>query len=158
MRALRVQDGISAAALEFAILTASRTNEVLRTRWAEIDLAQRLWTLPADRMKAAREHRVPLSAAALAILRAMNHIGQGEYVFPSSRNKGPLSNMALLSVLKRMGRADLTVHGFRSTFRDWVSEATDTPREVAEMALAHSMEAPLRRPTVGETYWRNGGH
>ncbi len=149
MATLRCQDGVAAAALEFAILTAARTSEVIGAQWSEIDLARRLWIVPAERMKAGNEHRVPIAAAAIKVLRDMQHLREGNSVFPNTRTKGPLSNMALLSVLKRMGRSDLTTHGFRSTFRDWAAEVTDAPREVAEMALAHAVgnavEAAYRR-------------
>src|SRR5205085_2345848 len=114
-------------------------------------LEAKLWTIPADRMKAGKEHRVPLSAAALAVLRAMSahEAYGGEFVFPGGRPGKPLSNMAMLKLLARMGRDDLTAHGFRSSFRDWAAERTHFPREVAEMALAHSLgdkvEAAYRR-------------
>jgi integrase len=147
--ALRTFDGIAARALEFAILTTARTGEVIRARWDEIDMAERLWTIPADRMKAGREHRVPLSDAALAIVEAMASIRQGEYVFAGQQAGRPLSNMALLMTLRRMKRADLTAHGFRSTFSDWCAEQTNFPGEVREMALAHAVgnkvEAAYRR-------------
>lgn len=147
---LQARDGVSARALEFGILTAARTGEVLGARWSEIDLAAKLWTIPGERMKAGNEHRVPLTDRCVEILEAMP--SAGELVFPGPR--GQLSNMALLSVLARMGRDDITVHGFRSTFRDWASEATDHPREVAEMALAHTIgskvEAAYRRGDLFE--------
>jgi integrase len=146
---LRARDSIAARALEFAILTCGRTGEVLGAKWSEFDLDQRLWVVPADRMKAAREHRVPLSKPALAIVEKMDAIRSGEFVFPGQAQGRPLSNMALLMQLRRMARADLTVHGFRSTFRDWVSEATNFPSEAAELALAHvvanAVEAAYRR-------------
>lgn len=143
MRDVRAMPGASALALEIIILTAARTSEVLNARWAEFDLDAALWTVPADRMKAHKEHRVPLSDAAVAALRrALADAEESEYLFPS-RKGAPLSNMACLKLLERMGRADLTVHGFRSTFRDWCSEATDYPRDVAEMALAHTIESKV---------------
>ncbi len=135
------QGGIAALALRFAILTAARTGEVIGARWAEIDWGNALWTVPAERMKAGREHRVPLSDAALAVLRDMARLRQpipGAFVFPGARADKPLSNMALAMLLRRMARDDLTVHGFRSTFRQWCAEATNTPRELAEAALAHT--------------------
>lgn len=148
MAQLRTRDGVSARALEFCILTAVRTGEVLGARWSEIDLAAKLWTIPGERMKAGAEHRVPLTDRCIEIL---GEPGEG-LVFPGPR--GQLSNMALLSVLARMGRDDITVHGFRSTFRDWAAEATDHPREVAEMALAHTIgnkvEAAYRRGDLFE--------
>lgn len=139
MVALRAAQGAGARAMELIILTATRTSEVLNAKWAEFDLDAGLWVIPKERMKSFKEHRVPLSAAALALLdKAKAESTGGEYVFPGK--KGALSNMACLQTLKRMGRADLTVHGFRSTFRDWISEATSYPRDVAEMALAHAIE------------------
>jgi len=135
---LRECDGIAARALEFAILTAARTNEVIGTRWDEIDFAAKVWTVPESRMKAYREHRVPLSDAALAILQAMRSLRQNEYVFAGDR-RSVLSNMALLMTLRRMGRGDVTAHGFRSTFRTWAAERTGFPREVVEAALAHAI-------------------
>ena len=133
---LRDQEGIAARALEFAILTAARTGEVIGARWSEMDLLDRTWALPAGRMKAGREHRVPLSTRALTILEEMQAHRHAEdaFVFPGARLSKPLSNMAFLMLLRRMGRGDLTVHGFRSTFRDWAAERTNFPAEVAEMA------------------------
>ncbi len=131
---LRAQPGVAARALEFTILTASRTGEVIGARWDEIE--GDVWTVPANRMKSSREHRVALSPAALTILGAMRATAKGELVFPGRRRGSPLSNKALGVVLERLGR-DETVHGFRSTFRDWCGERTNFPREVAEMALAH---------------------
>jgi integrase len=149
MAELRKQEGVAARAFEFGILTAARTGEVIGAQWAEIDLEARLWTLPAERMKAGREHRVPLSEPALAILTAMREVREGGFVFPGGRARQPLSNMAFLMLLRRMGRGDLTAHGFRSTFSDWCSERTNFPAEVREMALAHivndKVEAAYRR-------------
>jgi integrase len=149
MTALRVQDGTAARALEFAILTAGRTSEVIGARWEEFDLEAGVWTVPGERMKAGKEHRVPLSGAALAVIQMMHAHRQGRYVFPGDREGKPLSNMALLMVLRRMNRGDLTAHGFRSTFRDWAAECTSFPREVCELALAHAIgdrvEAAYRR-------------
>lgn len=138
---LREQEGIAARALEFAILTAARTGEVIGARWEEMDLLDKTWTLPAARMKAGREHRVPLSGRALAILEEMQAYRHPEeaFVFTGGKNGRPLSNMAFLMLLRRMGRGDLTAHGFRSTFRDWCAERTNFPTEVAEMALAHTV-------------------
>jgi integrase len=149
--ALRQQEGIAARALEFLILTAARTGEVIGARWSEFDLAEKLWTVPADRMKASKEHRVPLSPAAVAIIEAMKsaRVDNHDFIFPGGKRGKPLSNMAMLKLLTRMGRGDLTAHGFRSTFRDWAAERTSYPREVAEMALAHAVgdkvEAAYRR-------------
>lgn len=154
MAALRQQEGTSARALEFAILTAARTGEVLGAKWDEFDMDKKLWTIPADRMKAGKEHRVPLSDAAVAILEAMEKAGKGEYVFPGAKPKRPLSNMAFLMLLRRMKRPGLTAHGFRSTFRDWAAERTHYPAEVVEMALAHvvgdKVEAAYRRGDLFE--------
>jgi integrase len=128
--------GLSARALEFTILTAARTNETISARWTEIDLKGKLWTVPAERMKAERDHRVPLSDAAIAILKALPH--EGDQIFPGGTRSAPhMSNMAMLVLLSRMGRDDLTVHGFRSTFKDWARECTNYPNEVSEAALAH---------------------
>jgi integrase len=146
---LRSQEGIASRALEFLILTATRTGEVIGARWDEVDLGEKIWVVPAARMKAGREHRVPLSAAAVAILEEMKRICESDFVFPGGKRGKPLSNMAMLAVLKRMERADLTTHGFRSSFRDWAAERTNFPRDVAEMALAHTIgdkvEAAYRR-------------
>ena len=148
---LRAREGIAARALEFAILTAARTGEVIGARSNEIDLEKALWTVPAARMKAGREHRVPLSPRALEIAKAQP---DGLFLFAGGKDKQGLSDMALLEVLRRMGRDGLTVHGFRSTFRDWASERTSYPREVCEMALAHAIsdkvEAAYRRGDLFE--------
>jgi integrase len=146
---LRRQDGVGARALEFAILTAARTGEVRGARWHEIDLPEKLWTVPAERMKAGEEHRVPLLQRAIEILDEMQAVRQGELVFPGRKVGRPLSHQAMLRALRAMGRADLTAHGFRSTFRDWAAETTNFPREVCEAALAHAVankaEAAYRR-------------
>lgn len=153
MTALRAQEGTAARALEFTILTACRTAEVIGATPAEFDLQKALWVIPAARMKAGREHRVPLSPRALEIAREQLKL-DGTYAFPGQKEKQPLSNMAMLALLARMKRADLTVHGFRSSFRDWASEQTNYPREVAEMALAHAVsdqvEAAYRRGDLFE--------
>jgi integrase len=149
LAALTAQDSVGAKALEFTILTAVRTGEVIGARWSEFDLDAKLWTIPAARMKAKREHRVPLSTRALKILESMALGRKSEFAFPGARKGMPLSNMAMLATLERMGRGDITVHGFRSSFRDWASECTNSPHEVAEMALAHAIknkaEASYRR-------------
>jgi integrase len=149
MAELRQQEGVAARALEFAILTAARTGEVIGARRDEINMVERLWAIPGERMKAGKEHRVPLSAAALAIIETMSAIRSGDFVFPGGQLGRPLSNMALLMALRRMARDNLTAHGFRSTFRDWAAERTNFPSEVAEMALAHvvgdKVEAAYRR-------------
>jgi integrase len=154
MAALQGREGTATRALEFAIFTAARTGEVLAALWDEIDFQAKVWTIPADRMKAGREHRVPLSRAAIALLDKMQSARQGEFVFPGDRRGKPLSNMSMLMVLRRMGRDDLTTHGLRSTFRDWTAECTNFPREVAEAALAHvlgdKVEAAYRRGDLFE--------
>lgn len=135
--ALHALNGVSALALEFAILTAARSGEVLGAQWSEIDVEARVWTVPAGRMKAAREHRVPLSQRAVEILQGLAETKIGSFIFPGAKPEKPLSVMALAMVLRRTGAGAFTVHGFRSAFRDWVGERTDVPREVAEAALAH---------------------
>lgn len=151
MRDLRSQDSTGARALEFTILTAGRTGEVIGARPAEIDVGKAVWIVPAERMKAGREHRVPLCPRALEIAKAQF---DGDWLFPGMKEGQPLSNMAMLAVLERMERTELTVHGFRSTFRDWASEQTNYPREVCEMALAHAIgdkaEAAYRRGDLFE--------
>jgi integrase len=143
MADLAKQAGTAALALRFAILTAARTGEVIGARWSEIDMDAATWTVPAERMKAGREHRVPLTDTALAVLRLMlparPAVGDG-YVFPGQKKDAGLSNMSMTAVLKRMDRGDLTVHGFRSTFRQWAGECTTVAREVAEAALAHALK------------------
>ena len=138
MAELRGRDGIAARALEFAIFTATRTNEVIGARWDEFDLAATVWTIPESRMKAGREHRVPLSDGAVAIIEAMRSARQNDYIFAGDR-RSTLSNMALLMALRRMKRDAVTAHGFRSTFRTWAAEQTIFPREVVEAALAHTV-------------------
>lgn len=154
MARLREQPGISARALEFAILTAARTSEVLGATWDEIDLSAEVWALPAGRMKSGEAHRVPLSPRAVEILERMSQHGCEGYVFEGQRKGKPLSNMAFLMALRRMERGDLTAHGFRSSFRDWAAERTGYPREVAEKALAHAIpdavEAAYRRGDLFE--------
>jgi integrase len=135
---LREQEGIAARALEFAIFTAGRTGEVLGARWDEIDRAERMWTIPGSRMKAKKDHRVPLSAPALAIVDAMRGADR-DFIFPGRKAGAPLSGMALLMTLRRMRRGDLTAHGFRSSFRVWAAECTTFPAIFAEMALAHTV-------------------
>jgi integrase len=148
---LRQHEGMGARALEFAILTAARSGEVRGATWGEIDLADATWTIPAERMKMKREHRVALNAEAVTLLKALPHTG--DLIFPNTK-KAALSDMTLTAVLRRMGRSDITVHGFRSTFRDWASERTNYPRDVAEMALAHAIgdkvEAAYRRGDLFE--------
>lgn len=154
MRALADQGGVGARALEFAILTAARTSEVIGATWDEIDLDAATWTIPKERMKAHRDHRVFLGDGALAVLKAVEPFRTSQFVFPGGRTDKPLSNMAMLTTLKRMKRDDLTAHGFRSTFRDWAAETTDYASEVVEMALAHvvanKVEAAYRRGDLFE--------
>lgn len=135
---LQIQDGLGARALELAILTACRSGEVLGATWSEIDLEARTWIIAADRMKAEAEHRVPLSEPALALLRKLAAVRQGDFVFPGQRSDRPLSNMSMMMVLRRM-KVPVTPHGFRSTFRTWVAERTGYQHEVAEAALAHTL-------------------
>ena len=135
---LQIQDGLGARALEFAILTACRSGEVLGARWDEIDLEARTWIVPAERMKAEAEHRVPLSEPAVTLLRKLATIRQSAFVFAGQNSDRPLSNMAMTMVLRRM-KAGVTAHGFRSTFRTWGAECTGYPHEVLEAALAHTM-------------------
>ncbi len=141
---LRGMEGVAPRALEFLILTAGRTGEVLGAKWEEIDLANRIWTVPATRMKAGRAHRVPLTDRALAILADLQEIRTGEHVFPGLKRGRPLSNMAMEAVLRRMD-VEATVHGFRSAFRDWAGERTHFPREIAEAALAHLVGDAVER-------------
>lgn len=141
MQALRAMPGTAALATQLIILTATRTSEAIEARWSEFDLKAKVWVIPRDRMKGFREHRVPLSQQAIAVLEQVQWDKHGsDYVFPNVKLDKPISNMACLAVLKRMGRSDLTVHGFRSTFRDWAAESTAYPRDVCEMALAHAIE------------------
>jgi integrase len=134
---LREREGMAALALEFCILTEARSGEVLGARWAEIDLAGKVWTVPATRMKAGREHRVPLCARALAILEPLSNARTNDFLFAGQRAEKPLSGMAMEMLLRRMGVSDITVHGFRSAFRDWAGNETHFARELAEAALSH---------------------
>lgn len=146
MVALAKHNGPSARALEFVILTGARTGEALGATWDEVDLANRVWTIPAARMKAGREHRVPLTGRALQILLELDNLllGNSNWVFSAVEGKA-LSSMALLMMLRRMKRSDITAHGFRSTFRDWAAEETIHTREVAEAALAHASGDKVER-------------
>jgi integrase len=147
MRILRQRPGSAARALEFCILTAARTGEVIGAKWNEIDLKAATWTIPAGRMKGSREHRVPLSPRAITLLRALPREDGNEFVFLGS--SAGISDMAMTAVLRRMERGDITVHGFRSTFSDWAHEQTPFPKVVIDMALAHvigdKVEAAYRR-------------
>ena len=153
MSDLRSREGIAATALKFLILTVARTSEVLGARWSEIDWGLRMWTIPALRMKGAREHRVPLSTDALTALDQMKVLGS-DFLFPGGAPGRGLWQTALLKQLTRMGHNDITAHGFRSTFRDWAAERTNFPSEVVEMALAHAVgnkvEAAYRRGDLFE--------
>ena len=137
MNALRAQKGVGAKALEFAVLTAARSGEVRGATWSEIDVSEKVWTIPGPRMKSGKEHRVPLSPAAMKVIEALPRSSDDDHVFASPKG-GRLSDMSLSSVMKRM-KLDAVPHGFRSTFRDWCSEKTAYPRELAEMALAHAV-------------------
>ena len=140
MPKLATEPGIAALALRFLILTAARTGEVIGVRWDEIDMASATWIVPPERMKAGKEHRVALSNGALAILAAAKKLSDNSaFVFPGRKKDTPLSNMAMWTLLEHLGHADLTAHGFRSTFRDWAADKTNYPRELAEIALAHSV-------------------
>ncbi|MCG7971860.1 MAG: site-specific integrase [Candidatus Thiodiazotropha taylori] len=155
MMELVANGSTSAFALQFQTLTATRTSEVLQAKWDEIDLDKGVWTLPSGRMKARREHRIPFSDAALCILAALHHLEANPYLFPGFRHSRPLSNMAVLQLMRGMGygvngnQGEHVPHGFRSSFRDWSVEISNFPRDVAEMALAHAIknkvEAAYRR-------------
>ena len=134
---LRKRDATAALALEFCILTAARSGEVFGMRWPEIDMDKNIWTVPAMRMKAGREHRVPLPPRAIVILKKLAKLKQGDFVFEGQRRNKPLSGMAMHLMLRRMKIDDATVHGFRSSFRDWAGNVTNFPREITEMALSH---------------------
>ena len=141
---LNGRSAIAAKALQFTILTASRTSEVLDMKWPEVDFDTLLWTVPAVRMKGGKEHRVPLTDEMLAILEPLKAMAS-DYVFEGQKRHRPLSNMSMLMLLRRMGRDAFTVHGFRSSFRDWASEAANAPRELAEAALAHQVGSDVER-------------
>ena len=147
-------DSMGALALRFTILTAARAGEATGARWSGIDMEARIWTVPSDRIKAGKTHRVPLSHEAMEILTRVRKVATGNLVFPGRATERPLSHSAMLKVLKVAGCGDATVHGFRSTFRDWASERTHYPRDVAEMALAHAIgdqvEAAYRRGDLFE--------
>jgi integrase len=149
---LREREGMAARALEFTILTAARSAEVLGAKWDEMDLPNAVWAVPASRMKGNREHRVPLSETAVKLLLDLPR--EGEFVFIGASAGRPIYAMSMMATLQRMGRSDITVHGFRSTFRDWSAEVSNFPREVCEMALAHkisnAVEAAYRRGDLFE--------
>jgi len=137
IKQIRKHDTVGALAIEFTVLTAARTGEVLGATWDEFDLKSAVWTISARRMKSGRVHRVPLSARALAIIKRLEKVRSAEFVFPGRKADRPLSNMSMEMILRRMKIEDATMHGFRSSFRDWVGNETHFPREVAEAALAH---------------------
>jgi integrase len=141
---LRGRDAMAAKALMFTCLTGSRTGEVLGARWEEFDFEARLWTVPAARMKGGVAHRVPLTAEMLEILETLKALNS-EVVFEGQKRHRPLSNMAMLMLLRRMKVEGVTVHGFRSAFRDWAAELAKAPREVAEMSLAHKVGSDVER-------------
>ncbi len=141
---LRASEALAARALEFVILTVGRSGEVLGAKWSEIDFDAKLWTVPKERMKAGVAHAVPLSTAAVKLLRTLHEHRISEYVFPRTKDK-PLSDMAMLMLLRRMKFDDITVHGFRSSFRDWCGDVTTFPREIAEAALAHKVGNEVER-------------
>jgi integrase len=153
MKRLRTMEGMGARCLEFTILCATRNGEARLSVWSEIDMEAAVWVIPGDRMKMGKEHRVPLSDAALSLLRALPRMAGTDLVFPASRG-GPMSDMTLVAVLRRMEGVNAVVHGFRSSFRDWASETTNYPHNVAEMALAHAIgnkvEAAYRRGDLFE--------
>ena len=153
MRRIRTESGVASRALEFTILTAARTNEVVQAEWSEFDLGRKTWVISAERMKSNREHRVPLSIAAIETLEAVTGRDR-TYVFPGHKRHSHLSNAAMMKALKRLNQTSITVHGFRSTFRDWCAESTNYPSDVAEMALAHVVkdktEAAYRRGDLFE--------
>jgi integrase len=149
MVTLRAVEGVSARCLDFTILTAARSGEARGARWTEIDLEKAIWSIPPERMKAQKEHRVPLSAAALKLLNEIDRSTGKDLVFPSPRSGGVLSDMALLELMRRQ-KLEATPHGFRSTFRDWASEYTNYPRELAEVALAH-----IKGDVTEASYWRS---
>jgi integrase len=136
---LRERDSLAPKALELCILTAARSGEILGMRWDEVDMEKKIWIIPPHRMKAGREHRVPLSGRAVSILRSLHNVKSGAFVFPGQIRNKPLSNMALAMILRRLKAERITTHGFRSAFRDWAGNVSTFPREVVETALAHVM-------------------
>lgn len=143
MMQLRKRPGLAARALELTILTAARTGEAIGARWAEVDLDNGIWTIPAERIKAGKDHRVALSSAAVSLLRSLLH--RGEFIVPGLKRGAHLSSTAMENVLRRMKVKPFTVHGFRSSFRDWCAEETDFPRELGELALAHAVGSEVER-------------
>ena len=158
---LRSKDVISRLALEFLILTATRTSEVINAQWDEIDLKEKIWIIPANRMKAAKEHAVPLSDSAIKVLERVKDL-HAQWVFPNEKNKNPLSNMAMLEVVRgmkgykdKLSKKPIVVHGFRSTFRTWASEATNFPSEIAEAALAHNNPNKIEASYLRSNQYQN---
>ena len=143
MKALRAMPGTASKGIEFAVLTAGRTSEIMGAKLEEVDMNRKLWSIPSHRMKSGKEHRIPLSPRALSLLNEVERTADKIYLFPGRRPKQPLSNMAFLMALDRMGFSNVTMHGFRSTFRDWAAEQTSYPNEVVEMALAHTIESKV---------------
>ncbi len=141
---LAIKDAMAAKALMFTCLTASRTSEVLQARWEEFDFEEQLWTIPAERMKADKEHRVPLTAEMITILEPLKAL-RSKVVFEGQKRHRPMSNMAMLMLLRRMKVENITVHGFRSAFRDWASEQPNVSREIAELSLAHTVGSEVER-------------
>ncbi|PWE30544.1 integrase [Maritimibacter sp. 55A14] len=141
---LKARNAMAAKALMFTCLTGSRTSEVLGMRWEEIDFDERLWTCPAERMKTGEAHRIPLTDEMLAIIEPLKAL-RSEYVFEGQKRHRPLSNMSMLMLLRRMKIEGVTVHGFRSTFRDWAAEVANAPREVAEMSLSHRIGSQVEQ-------------
>lgn len=150
---IRLREGLSARALEFTILNATRTTETLTVEWSEVDFDKALWVIPKEKTKTKKEHRVPLSSGALAVLEPLRQAASGNYVFPGMKPGRPLSNMSMDKIL-RLEEQDITVHGFRSTFKDWATERTKYPNEMSEVALAHGItnkvEAAYRRGDMME--------
>lgn len=149
MKMLMLRQELSSRAIVLTILTACRTSEVLGATWKEVDLKNKIWKIPASRMKAGKEHRVPLSDATCEIISGLVHLKESDYLFPGTKTGSHLSNTSMLMALRRMNRSDLTIHGFRSTFRDWAAETTQYPREVCEQALAH-----IRQDKAEAAYFR----
>ena len=155
MAELREREAVSASALEFLILTASRSGEVRGAEWPEFDFKSNVWTVPGDRMKTGEPHQVPLTTAMITVLDTVAPLsGKKGFVFPGVKKGRPLSDMVFKSLFKRMSRDGITAHGFRSSFRDWAGDKTSFPREVAEAALAHKVgdevERAYRRSTALE--------
>ena len=150
MAALQQENGIGSAALQFTILTSARLDEVLGATWDEIDLKEAVWKIPAPRMKGRREHRVPLSAAVMELLKGLRRVAGNQFLFPGTRGGKGLSGMIMSQTLKRLGHGNVTTHGFRSSFRDWAAERTNFPREICEMALAHAVAGKTEA-----AYWRS---